>query len=345
LASREARVEHCQLYGIRGQDQEGIDLYARLSLGAKYLVYQCKRERTFGPSKIKAAVEKFLKGNWVERTDTLILCTQASLEPTAQAEEFERQAAALRGRGVTFLPWDSPRLSRQLEQLPEVVDDFFGREWVREFCGDEEANRLGDRLDAAQVAEFRREMGRFYAHVFNVQDPGLLIADTPGGVVRLEERYVVPDVLDRRSIEVRGGGETGPRDDGAVETGHGTISSGSEGDAPSAGRRSGATETFEGRRGVDEWLVANDRTVVLGGPGSGKSTLLRFLAIDMLGEEPKLAALTGKWGTYLPVWVPFPRWTKRIAETGPSVSLTDMLRQWLVTDSSSAKETLGGPRS
>ena len=330
LASREARVEHCQLYGIRGQDQGGIDLYARPSLGAKYRVYQCKREKSFGPAKIRKAVEKFLDGNWVERADTLVLCTQESLESTERAEEFERLAAELRGRGITLLPGDSPRLSRQLKQHPEIVDDFFGREWVREFCGDEQADRLGDRLDAAQVAEFRREMGRFYAHVFNVQDPGLLIADTPGAVVRLEDRYIVPDVLDRRSIEIGGGSETGSRDDGSGGTGRGRTSSGSEGDAPPAARQPGVTAVFNGRRAVEEWLAANDRTVVLGGPGSGKSTLLRFLAIDLLSEEPRLAAVMGKWGTYLPVWVPFPRWTKMIAETGPTVSLTDMLRQWLV---------------
>src|SRR4051812_34446875 len=68
LASGEGGVEHCQLSGIRGQNQGGIDLFARPSLGVKYRVYQCKREKTFGPAKLKAAVEKFLKGNWVKKT-------------------------------------------------------------------------------------------------------------------------------------------------------------------------------------------------------------------------------------------------------------------------------------
>jgi hypothetical protein len=205
LAGRDARVEHCQLYGVRGQDQGGIDIFARPTLGAKYRVYQCERERSFGPGKIRAAVERFLEGNRVERAETLVLCTQESLEPTALAEEFERQAAALRDRGVSLLAWDVRHLSGLLKQLPEVVDDFFGRAWAREFCGHEAADRLGERLDAAQVVEYRREMGRFYAHVFNVQDPGLLIADTPGALVRLEDRYVVPDVLERRSVRVLAG--------------------------------------------------------------------------------------------------------------------------------------------
>jgi hypothetical protein len=143
------------------------------------MFYQCKREKNFGPSKIKAAVEEFLKGQWASRTDRLILCTQESLEPKAKAKEFENQAEALRQRGITLLSWDERQLSIRLKGLPELVDDFFGRVWVREFCGEEEAERLGERLDAAQVAEYRRRMGRFYAHVFDVQDAGLLIAEAP----------------------------------------------------------------------------------------------------------------------------------------------------------------------
>src|SRR5262249_47962959 len=160
----------------------------------------------------KAAIAKFLNGCWVDRTETFVLCTQESLEATALAEELERQAAALRERGVTLLPWDSPWLSRALKPIPELVDDFFGREWVRAFCGDDQAEQLGDRLDAAAITEFRRLMGRLYVHVFNNQDPGLLIADTPGTAFRLEDRYVVPDVHDRRSVRLRGAAPASPKD-------------------------------------------------------------------------------------------------------------------------------------
>jgi hypothetical protein len=33
LVQREADVEHCQIYGERGQDQQGIDIYARSHSG------------------------------------------------------------------------------------------------------------------------------------------------------------------------------------------------------------------------------------------------------------------------------------------------------------------------
>ncbi len=46
--------------------------------------------------------------------------------------------------------------------------------------------------------------------------------------------------------------------------------------------------------------------------------MLRILAIDLLREEPRFTTIARKWGTYLPVWVPFPVWTKLIVERGSS---------------------------
>src|ERR1041385_1232225 len=56
LARLESNVEHCQLYGTRGQQQHGIDLFARRRAPDGYSVYQCKREKKFDSGKIKSAV-------------------------------------------------------------------------------------------------------------------------------------------------------------------------------------------------------------------------------------------------------------------------------------------------
>ena len=63
LAKLESSIQHCQLYGTRGQGQKGIDLYARQKHTGVYSVYQCKREKNFGPGKIEDAVDKFLAGD------------------------------------------------------------------------------------------------------------------------------------------------------------------------------------------------------------------------------------------------------------------------------------------
>src|SRR5262245_22250448 len=56
LARSQSDVEDCREYGVQGDDQEGIDLYARTRTDPRYIVYQCKREKEFGPAKIKSAL-------------------------------------------------------------------------------------------------------------------------------------------------------------------------------------------------------------------------------------------------------------------------------------------------
>ena len=36
-------VENCQQYGVPGEAQSGIDIFARIKGAAKYAVYQCKK--------------------------------------------------------------------------------------------------------------------------------------------------------------------------------------------------------------------------------------------------------------------------------------------------------------
>ncbi|WP_019008486.1 restriction endonuclease [Deinococcus aquatilis] len=62
LAQRDAAVEGCRLYGEQGDAQAGIDLYARELYGEKYVVYQCKRVREFGPANIKVILLGFCGG-------------------------------------------------------------------------------------------------------------------------------------------------------------------------------------------------------------------------------------------------------------------------------------------
>jgi hypothetical protein len=329
LAEKEARVEHCQLYGVPGQAQDGIDLFARESFNSKYRVYQCKNEARFSAAKITDAVNEFLNGAWPDKTDTFVLCIRESLEPTDRAVEFERQAERLRNRGIKLVAWDSSQLSRMLKEVPELVDDFFGRGWVEAFCGREKAQGLGDRLDAEQVTAFRAQMGQLYRHVFTAQDPGLLISDAPGAALSLEERFVVPDIYERRAVKLSVPGTSHSNGhvvrDGSAEADYGRSSLVSS----SEERPKDFSAILKTRRAIDDWIAANQYSVLMGGPGSGKSTALRILAIDLLREEPRLTPIARKWGTYLPVWIPFPVWTKLIVERGSSASLTDVMEVWL----------------
>jgi predicted helicase len=103
LARLDGEVEHCQLYGVRGQTQHGIDLFVRHRDPQTYSVYQCKRVEEFGPAEIRSAVEQFLKGDWAKRASKFVLCVTASGIRTQCAEELETQAQRLAERGVTFV--------------------------------------------------------------------------------------------------------------------------------------------------------------------------------------------------------------------------------------------------
>lgn len=331
LAESEADVEDCRLYGLRGQGQAGIDLYARYRPDGRYRTYQCKRERRFTASKIRDAVSAFLRGIWADRTAMFVLCTQEPLTESSRADEVERQRERLSARGVGFEPWDAERLSRKLKDLPRLVDDFFGRAWVREFCGEEAVASLGRRMDAAAIAAFRSQCGTFYRTVFNCHDPGLTIGGpTSAESLPLERRYVIPhvqissatDQVSAESLPIEEDLERiatmrSPDLDGR----YATLRQGRPAVTVSARQRHLVQ--------VDDWLASHDRTIILGAPGSGKSALLRYVAIDLLATEPTMEGLARRWGGYLPVWVPFPLWTKLITTTGPAASITDMLRDWL----------------
>jgi len=335
LAASEADIEYCQLYGTRGQEQQGIDFYARVRGQGEYRVYQCKREQAFGPAKINAAVNRFRDGAWAAKAKTLVLCSVESFVATERAEAFERQVAALRADDIWLEPWDAERLALRLKGQPEIVDDFFGREWVRAFCGEEVARGLGRRLDAARVAEFRRRYHSLYMTVFLHHDQGFppdpqRVAPPPS----LRERYTIPDILDQRLLHAV------PSHDDAAGAGlvanqwygPGVAIHGPAKDfvGPQPPPRLPRSTVAAQRQGLEEWLIDKRKSLVLGGPGSGKSTLLRFVALDLLDEGPRLRRIAEAWGAFLPVWVPFGFWTRQIAaQPAGGPSLTQVLQQWL----------------
>jgi hypothetical protein len=195
LARRTSDIEFCRPYGVPGDNQGGIDLFARLPNG-KYRTYQCKRENTFGPAKIKAAVNKFISGEWLRDTEEFYLCTKASLRPVQRSRSLQAEAAKLKKHGVRLFPWDSEELTLMLKAEPEIVDDFFGRAWVASFCGTEVAARLGRRLDQDQLSQLRVGLAKFYFTRFRIHDPTFAFRDPLQTEIGIP---ILPDILDEES--------------------------------------------------------------------------------------------------------------------------------------------------
>ena len=333
LVRCEADIEHCQLYGERGQKQGGIDIFGRLRGATSYAVYQCRRVETFGPAAIRAAVDDFLRGKWSERSSRFVLCTTNSGIRTQLADVIEEQAAALAKRQISFEPWDRNRISELLKGHPELVDDFFGREWVRGFCGSGAAQSLVGRLDVQRVQEFRAELGRFYRYLFDVQDPGIPIPRKIGSpAFALADRYVLPDVDVESDLPNSRENPEGARSpdtrNGRAEEAEARDPREWSSDRTRSSPRSISPQSYASRQGVEEWLGRSRRSIVIGVAGSGKSSLLRYLINDLYSDSPTLARLALNFGTLLPVWLPFAFWTQLISRDRSS-SLGQCLKQWL----------------
>jgi len=113
----------CHLYGVRGDDQQGIDVVAtqRGADGDEIWAYQCKRYQAYTPGQLKGAVAKM-----AYPADYYVL--MLSISATAALRGVAKEAPNL------FL-WDADDISRKLKNYPAIVEDFFGGAWRDAFCG------------------------------------------------------------------------------------------------------------------------------------------------------------------------------------------------------------------
>ena len=258
LVKLEANVEHCQLYGVRGQRQEGIDLYARKKDSDKYWAYQCKREKSFDPTKIEAAVTKFLEGEWVDKTEIFVLCTTESLVRTERAEKLEEQKDLLQKKGIVFISWDCNTLSERLKKLPELVEDFFGPVWTESFCGQTRRRHPGKEY----LEKIRNRYCRWIhdnSATFNISGLGLALP--------IAKAWVELDTIDQNASD--------NKTDSIADEQYRQWSGESERKRSNSSQKAEAVAT------------ENKRVVITGGPGAGKSTLLKRLA-HTFSHEGKL---------------------------------------------------------
>jgi hypothetical protein len=350
-SARDAR--DARLYGVRGQDQQGIDLYVRLaevpdaSPERRYLCLQSRRIAKLTAAKLKKAVSDFLKGKWPPSCRVFVYATSLAAVRSELADEIRVQTERLRREGIEFEVWDAELMSSWLKDKPSLVYDFFGRPWAKRFCGRETVDRLGTRLDAGQIGELRDQLQRFYTAMFDVTDSGMIglwQAGAPRLAVR--DRFVLPDVLvtgqpARGGIAVPGAASESPgfpglgsqADPGVVgawyQQAHATRygrarvataspvpladDAGSQLQGDGSLRSPFAAAAPPVRTDPDTWLASGDHHVLVGAPGSGKTTFLRHLVLDMLSDAPALTLWARRLGDRLPVWLPFHFFTWRQA--------------------------------
>ena len=340
------------IYGVPGQAQHGIDMYAVTALpldGAPdtrhYVTLQSRRIINVTQLGLEEGVDGFLEGKWADSSQKFIYATSSSVRSTQLLHKVEELAKRLEQQSIAFEVWDRERLSELLKEYPELVNDFFGRSWVTAFCGEDAAHQMGNRLEPGDIAKLRGELGRIYTRTFALADPGFAgfrLNDLRR--VELLDRFVTPDLVSaehqtasypyRVAMEAYAAGPT-PDLGTSLEASqdwmawfpdeYGWPLPG----ALSTERISQPTLLVE-RRSADQWLGTEHLQVIIGDPGAGKSALLRYLILDLLREEPQWKTVAEHWGEYLPVWLPFNFLAQRvIGQTGEPATVSHAIKAWL----------------
>src|SRR4051794_21511864 len=118
-------VRDAHLYGVQGEDQEGIDIHADLTDG-RVRTIQCRRVAKFG----KAAADKTIEETTYEADEHWIWTTCPMTKP---AREAIRAAPGFTG-------WDIEQLSSKVRELPReatrwLIEDHLGESERRRILG------------------------------------------------------------------------------------------------------------------------------------------------------------------------------------------------------------------
>ncbi len=330
-------ISDCEIYGTKGQAQEGIDIYARKSNG-RYNTYQCKRYQEFDLGDLNKAIEYFKTKKFYNLSDSIYLCTSCKWSKTQVQDRLEELRTELEKADIALVKWDKIQLSRILKSQPQIVFDFFGLEWVKKFNGELALQQISKskKFDALQIIKFRKELYEFYSTIFNIQDPGIPIKEL-NCPYTIQDRFIIPDIL------------SNVKDDNFENTGENPSNSASpvlslnqeelyyddywygETDNQYTYKKTRSNLVEENsiniRIKIDEALIGNNKNIIIGDPGAGKSTLLRYIALDILSSNPKLENISQEFGKSLPVWLPFAFITKQLSQND-TLSISEILNLW-----------------
>ena len=327
LVRKDPEVVYCASYGRTGQAQDGIDVYARLT-GGRHICWQARNRKDVRTSDIEKAVDDFLNGRWAASAERFVLCVRASLADTGLQNTIETQAARLLEQGIVFEAVDGTQLSEKLRSHPEIIDDYFNRNWLVAFAGEEVAATLKRRLDVQRVVALRRRLADIYDARSQQLDPGLCVGPGRRDTRDLRQRFVVPDVdpdnpflepsleLEDRPTDVTGQDDSDWRFDEFGDS------------LKPYGFRQPIESSVTPSVPFDSWLLQGESGLLLSGaPGSGKSTVLRCLALDLVRAPELFPEVHDRLGARIPLLIPFALWSRLAAKEEREVGLPEVVRE------------------
>jgi hypothetical protein len=327
-------IPECDILGRKGQKQEGIDIYARKETN-NYYSYQCKKYQKISISKLEGIFKDFKKGEWFSKTKKFILCISVEFSDTTLQTKFESIKNDFKKQGIEIEKWDSSYFNRVLKDYPKIVYDFFGKEWCREFCGEIIFNKhikeFENRLDANQVAEYKKELGSFYSHVFNTFDKGL--PSLEDNDLKIQDRFVMLDSIKNIQSETHffndeDNNEVANIENSFMDLPFGVIQGEYNLEIVKDKKKELKDSTYNRilRSSLD--LEVNVNSLIIGEAGYGKSTFLRFLILNLLNNISNSSKpICLKFGQLIPVYIPFAYLTSKLKENR-NRSLIEVLNLW-----------------
>ena len=324
---KDSNVKHCARYGRPGQNQQGIDIFARMR-GGDYACWQVRNRACVTPSSITKVVNDFLEGEWAEKTTRFVLCVQTSLADVNIQDLIEKEVKRLQKQSIVFDVVNGIQLSEELRSHPELIDQFFGRPWVTTLVGEEAAMHLKGRLETLSLVELHQRLGEIYEAKFRQLDPGLKTEDMNYDVRDIRKRFVVPDVdpvnpFSEPSLHLK----DNPKDTFERDVVDWSVDDNDDFAIHKEQFNLASEPTVKPSLSLDDWLQRGERAVLItGAPGSGKSTVLRCLALDLVRSPELFPQIHQRSGPLIPLLIPFSIWSRLTAKEQQEVGLAEVIR-------------------
>lgn len=148
IFEEEPEVVTCNVYGVRGQLQRGVDLIAHRAGGDGVELSQCKCVATFGPADIRRVSDEFFDhwSYWSQKSvRRFVLIVACDLSNTNDQNEILAQSARFFAAGVDYEVWSGSTITNKLRPHPGIVWHYMAHPelWVKIICGRAPSVSLG----------------------------------------------------------------------------------------------------------------------------------------------------------------------------------------------------------
>nr|WP_315463289.1 hypothetical protein [uncultured Rhodoferax sp.] len=141
LLQKEGKTLHgCKRLGGTGYEQGGIDIFASEAHDPERLiVFECKSGKGFKSGDLKDAVNKFIEGEWIARSDTFVLMLAIVSLEGPLGKTWVEQKNRLREKGIVADVWTAHELTERAQAHPDILSKFFptydipyfGNQWMQ----------------------------------------------------------------------------------------------------------------------------------------------------------------------------------------------------------------------